>query len=266
MPLISLDGLPDINLVRTGPRGGPPVVLLHAVGLELTFWDHQIGALARDHDVVAFDMPGHGLSGRLDTPPSFDTFAAVTARVLAHVDAGPAHVVGISFGGMVAQALALARPDLVRSLALVATLCTFPDPVRAALRERARVAREEGMAAIVPLSQQRWFPQAFRDRRPDVLDRTAKCMVQQDPAFHGAMWDMIAALDLEARLPGLSCPTLVVAGAEDPNAPPAAARLIAGLIPGAELHEVPGCGHFPPMEAPHAFNAILQPFLAAGAR
>ena len=266
MPTISIDGLPAINLVRTGPRGGPPVLLLHAVGLDLTWWDHQFGTLAQHHDVVAFDMPGHGLSGPLGAPPSFDAFTTVTAAVLAHVGAGPAHVVGISFGGMVAQTLALARPDLVRSLSLVATLCTFPGPVRAALRERARVARKDGMAAIVPLSLQRWFPQAFRDRRPDILDRAAKTMLLQDPQFHAAMWDVIATLDLEARLPTLSCPTLVVAGSEDINAPVAAARQIAGLIPGAEMHQVPGVGHFPPFEQPEVFNALLQPFLAAQAR
>ena len=267
MPTIAIAaGLPAINVVRAGPRGGSPVVLLHAVGLDLTWWDHQFGVLARDHDVVAFDMPGHGLSGRLDAPPSLDLLAAVAAGVVMHVDAGPAHVVGISMGGMVAQTLALARPDLVRSLSLVATLCTFPAPVREALRERARVAREEGMAAIVPLSQQRWFPQAFRDRRPDVLDRAAKCLLLQDPAFHAAMWEMIATLDLEARLPTLSVPAMVVAGTEDPNAPVAAAQQIADLIPGAAMHQVPGAGHFPPLEAPDTFNALLQSFLAAPAR
>ena len=52
----------DINVVRTGPRGGTPLVLLHAAGLDLTYRDHQIGALSADHDVVALDLPGHGRS------------------------------------------------------------------------------------------------------------------------------------------------------------------------------------------------------------
>ena len=207
------------------------MVMLHAVGLDLTWWDQQFADLGRDHDVVAFDMPHHGLSGRLSAPPTFDLMTEVAAGVLAHLDAGPAHVVGISVGGMIAQTLALARPDLVRSLTLVATLCTFPDTGRAALRERARVARKEGMAAIVPLSLERWFPPAFRSKRPDVLDRAAKGLLQQDPEFHAAMWEMIATLDLEARLPEIECVTLVVAGAEDINAPVVAARKIAGLIP-----------------------------------
>jgi 3-oxoadipate enol-lactonase len=80
------------------------------------------------------------------------------------------------------------------------------------------------------------------------------------------MWEIIAALDLEPLLPTLSCPALVVAGMEDINAPVAAARQIAGLIPGAVLHEMPGAGHFPPVEMPDVFNGLLRDFLAAEAR
>ena len=262
MPIIKLaNDLPDINMVRTGPRGAAPVVLLHGVGLDLTYWDSQIAALCTTHDVIAFDMPGHGLSGELPHPPSFGEMAAILAGVVEHADAGPAHLVGISAGGMIAQTFALQRPDLVRSLSLVATLCTFPDAVRAILRERARVSREGGMSVIAPLSLERWFPAAFRARRPDVMDRATKSLLQQDAEFHASMWDMIASLDLEARLSSLSCPTMVIAGVEDINAPPAAARQIAGLIPGAELHELAGAGHFPPIEVPEAFNELLVNFL-----
>lgn len=262
MPLIELkNDLPDINMVRTGPRRGAPVVLLHGVGLDLTFWDLQIAALCTTHDVIAFDMPGHGLSGRLSHKPSFDDMAAILAGLIDHADAGPAHLVGISVGGMIAQTLALQRPELVRSLSLVATLCTFPDAVRATLRERARVSRAQGMGVIAPLTLERWFPATFRGERPDVMDRATKSLLRQDAKSHAAMWDMIAALDLAARLPSLSCPTLVVAGVEDVNAPPVAARQIAGLIRGAELHELAGAGHLPPIEVPEAFNALLVDFL-----
>ena len=52
----------EIHMVRTGPRGGTPVVLLHPAGLELSYWDRQIEVLSEDYDVVAFDLPGHGRS------------------------------------------------------------------------------------------------------------------------------------------------------------------------------------------------------------
>ena len=285
MPKVEIAGGPDINVVRAGPRGGAPVVLLHALGLDLTWWDHQVEAFGRDHDVIALDLPGHGLSGRPDAPPTFDVMARAVADVLAHEEAGPAHVVGISFGGMVAQELALARPAMVRSLSLVATSCTFPEAARQVVRERARVARRRnwrassrtrqvvrerarvartgGMAAIAPLSLERWFPPAFRARRPDVLDRALKVMLRQDPECHASLWDTGAALDMERRLSSLACPAMGVAGGEDMSAPAAAGQAIVDRIAGARLHVMAGCGHFPPLETPEAFDALLRAFLLA---
>ncbi len=263
MPKVEIAGGPDINIVRTGPRGGVPIMFLHALGLDLTWWDHQIAEFGRDHDVVACDLPGHGLSGHLDAPPKFDAMARAVAGVLAHLDAGPVHLVGISLGGMIAQTLAVAHPASIRSLSLVATSCVFPDTTRQAIRERARVARAGGMAGIAPLSSERWFPAAFRERRPDVLDRTTKTMLTQDAEYHASLWEMVAALDVEPHLSALTCPTMVVAGGEDVSAPAAAGQLIVNRIAGARLNVMPGCGHFPPLEAPREFNALLREFLLA---
>lgn len=260
--MLTIEGVSDINLVRTGPRGGRPIVFLHPVGLDLTWWSAQIEEFGRDHDVAAFDMPNHGLSGTLDAPPGFELMASGLEGVLAHLDAGPVHLVGMSVGGMIAQTFALRRPDLVCSLSLVATLCTFPVAAREALRERARVARTQGMGRIAQLSNERWFPPAFRARRPDMLDRATRSLMLQDPEFHAAMWEMIAGLDLEAQLASITCPTLVVVGGADTNAPVSAGEKIAGLIRGAALHEMAGLGHFPAFEAPGPFNELLRRFLA----
>ena len=165
----AVDGVGTVNMVRAGPRGGTPILLLHGVGLDLTWWGDQFAALAR-HDVIAVDMPGHGLSDRLGGKPTFERLTSVSEQVLDAVGCGPAQVVGVSVGGMLAQHLALRRPDLVMALTLVSTLCTFPENVRQALKDRARVARSQGMARIAELSNERWFPAAFRERRPDVLD------------------------------------------------------------------------------------------------
>lgn len=261
MTMIKVEGSADINLMRAGPQGQSPIVFLHPVGLDLTWWGEQVEWFGRDHDVMAFDLPNHGLSGKLAEAPSFDRMADALEAVVAHAEAGPVHLVGVSVGGMIAQTFVLQRPDLVRSLCLVATTCTFPDVVRDALRERARVSRAEGMARIARLSNERWFPPSFRERRPDMLDRATKSLLLQEPDFHAAMWEMISGLDLEARLPAIACPTLVVAGAEDVNAPAAAVELIAELITGASLTTLQGVGHFPPFEAPQTFNALLRDFL-----
>ena len=259
MPTINVNAC-NINFVRAGARGKPPLVFLHGVGLDLTWWNDQFAEFGGDQDVVAIDMPGHGLSGKPASPPSFKLLLEATCGVIGQLG-GPAHVIGVSAGGMIAQTLALHRPELVCSLSLVATLCTFPDPVRDALRERARVARTQGMARIAQLSTERWFTEAFRRARPDIVDRATRSLLLQDAELHASMWDMIAGLDLTARIPAIECPTLVIAGTEDVNAPVAAGRQIADLIPGASLMQMPGIAHFPPFEAPAQFNAILRRFI-----
>jgi 3-oxoadipate enol-lactonase len=122
-------------------------------------------------------------------------------------------------------------------------------------------ARTQGMAKLAQLSNQRWFPAAFRERWPDMLDRTTKSLLLQDPDFHAAIWEMIAGLDLAARLPAIDCPTLVVAGAVDINAPVAAGEKISSLIRGASLNVMSGLGHFPPFEAPEPFDRLLRRFI-----
>jgi 3-oxoadipate enol-lactonase len=183
--------------------------------------------------------------------------------VIADADAGPAHLIGLSVGGMIAQNFALARPDLVRSLALIDTTSTFSDAVRTALRDRARLTRSEGMGAILKQTLERWFTEDFIKRRPDVIDRVTKTLLADDPEIHAGMWEMIATLDTAPRLPSLDKPTLVVVGEHDPTTPVAASRAIAERIPGAVLQIVPGASHMAPLEKPLLVNDILQGFLAA---
>jgi 3-oxoadipate enol-lactonase len=252
-----------IHSVRTGKPGEPLVVLVHAVGVDLTYWGDQIEMLQASFDVVAYDLPGHGGSAKPAKGFGFTDAVATLTKVIVDAAAGPAHIVGLSVGGMIAQNLALARPDLVRSLALVDTISTFPDAVRTALLDRARLTRTEGMGAILKQTLERWFTEDFIKRRPDVLDRVTKTLLADDPEIHAGMWEMIATLDTAPRLASLDRPSLVVVGEHDPTTPVAASRAIAERIPDAVLHTVPGASHMAPLEKPRQVNEILQGFLAA---
>ena len=261
MPILKIPDSPDINYVRTGTKGGVPIFLVHALGLDLSVWEQQFTEFGADRDLIAIDLPGHGLSGTLDTPPDFATMARIVGKVIEHLDIGPVHLAGISVGGMIAQTVAVTRPDLLRSLTLIATSCTFPEPVRSVLKERAHLVREKGMEVIVPLHLDRWFPQDFRQRRPDVLDRFTKILFRQKPEFHAGMWDMVATLNVERQLNTLGFPVMVVAGDEDPSAPPAAGQIIVDRIDGARLVVIRACGHFPQIEHPGEFNSVMRNFV-----
>jgi 3-oxoadipate enol-lactonase len=260
MKNLSATGTAALHFIRTGPRGQPPVVLLHAVGMDLTLWDHQIDALHHTYDVVALDLPGHGLSAGLSGELSFSNFAAVVAQLIEGLGVGPVHVVGISFGSMVAQTLALEHPALVRSLSLIGAAGTFAEAGRAALRARADFVRAEGLAAVAPLSLARWFTPTFSQRRPDVLDRVTKILYQQQAPYHAALWDMIATLDTLPHLQALALPALVIVGAEDTSTPLAAAQALAEALQTTNLHIVPHSAHFTNLDAREAVGELLLRF------
>ena len=253
---------PDVNLVRTGPRGGTPVLLLHPAGLDLTYWGDQIAALSAHYDTVALDLPGHGLTPGTAQDWVLDSLAHLVASVLESLEVGAVHVVGMSLGGFIAQALALGHPDVVASLTLVDTSATFVPAGRDAMRQRAAAAREHGMAAVIDATLERWITAGTRARRPDLVQRLTTTLLADDPTVHAALWDMLAGLDRVADLPRISAPTLVVVGEDDSSSPvPAAVQLRDG-IPGARLRVVPDAAHLAALERPDVVSGHLIAFLA----
>ena len=252
----------SINSVRTGPRGAPPFVLVHPAGLDLTYWATQIEALFEAHDVVAFDLPGHGSSPGKPADWTLDTAAEMLAQVVRSTGSGSTHVIGVSVGGMIAQALALAEPALVHSLTLIDTAAAFPEEGRAGMRARATMAREGGMQAVLPSIIERWFTPETVARRPELIDRVSKTLLADDPLVHVAMWNMISGLDLVSRLHRISCPALILAGEQDSSSLPAAAHVLQDNIAGAEIHVIPGASHMAVLEKPDVINGHIKLFLS----
>ena len=252
-----------VHMVRMGPRGGATTVLVHPVGLDLTYWGGQIEALHGAHDLVAYDLPGNGSTPGTPADWTFDAAAETLARVVGATGAERVNVVGISIGGMIGQAFALAHPETMRALVLIGTAATFPDEERSFARKRAATARREGIAAIVPSTLERWFTPETRAQRPDIVDRVRKSMLADDPAIYGAMWDMIAGLDFESRLGEIACPTLVMTGAMDPICAPETARSLQAGIPDSQLVIIPNAAHMCILEQPGFINDRLASFLAA---
>ena len=254
--------MPELNWIRTSSHHPETVVLIHAVGHDLTYWDRQIEALSNSYNVIAFDLPGHGRSAKNSSYWSFAYAANVVTQLIARLSGSPVHLVGISFGGMIAQVTALTRPRLIRSLTLIGTAPSFPEEVRQGMRARAELIRAQGMVAVVESSLQRWFTQEIRVHRPDITDRMTKTLLGDDAATHAAIWDMISGLDLDDRLSEILCPVLVVVGEKDPSTPPAVAERLSAAIKGSALVVIPGASHIVTVEAPSAVNTALLSFFA----
>lgn len=252
-----------MHAVRTGPRGAPVTVFVHPVGLDLTYWGEQIAACCPSRDVIAYDLPGHGLSPGTPEDWTFDAACATLAGVLQSSGARTAHIVGISIGSMIAQSFALAHPERVSSLVLIGAAATFDEGVRQGMRQRAIAAREGGMAAVLQTTIARWFAPETMAIRPDIVDRVTKTMLAVDPMIYGAMWDMIAGLDTAPRLHEIACPTLIMTGQADPICSPQVALEMQRQIRKSAMTIVPNAAHMCILEQPAFINARLAAFFGA---
>jgi len=246
---------------------GSPLLLLHAGVADARMWDPLVTALGDRHRCIRYDARGIGRSPDPDGEWSLHEDALAVLDALA---ATPAHVVGVSMGGRTAVEVALARPDAVRSLVVVASGYDdepfAPEILErfAAVEERCEAGDLEGAGEI---EARMWFDGPGRPPRDSAARRLLR-----------AMNDAILARELAreregreteptpfgpARPETISAPTLVVAGEHDwPSINAAAARL-ATAIPGARHEAVEGAAHVAPLEQPAAFNRLLGAFLAA---
>jgi 3-oxoadipate enol-lactonase len=255
----------NIHSIKTGRPSTVPVVLIHALGLDLTYWDHQIETLRKNHEEIAFDLPGHGESGGSPEDWKLEALCSMLKDTISKTGASSAHLVGLSVGSMIAQAFALAEPTMVQSLTLMGSAATFTTETRDFLRGLGKLTLDGGMEAIVASSMPYWFAAATKEQRPDILDRTARTLRQNNTALQAAAWEMIADYSVDSELHRINCPTLILVGDQDGNTPPQASELLAKLILRSELHVIPGAGHMLPFEAPNVVNEHLLAFLQRAA-
>jgi 3-oxoadipate enol-lactonase len=234
------------------------VLLLHAGIADRRMWEPQLTALEEaGHRPLAPDLPGYG-DAPLE-PPTVDYVSFAAAQL-----AGPAAVVGCSFGGRVALELALAHPELVERLALVGAglgSWDWSESATAGFEEEEAALERQDLAAAAEQQARMWLAE---DASPQVRALTSAMTVrsyEQQLPLEGAVrasWPQPAA---EERLAEIGVPTLVVVGSEDLLDIRAMAEQLAASIPGATLETVEGAGHLPSLERPDELNRLLLDFL-----
>lgn len=240
---------------------GAPVVLIHGLAMDLTFWRHQVDPLAEHFEVIRYDVRGHGRSEQAEPPYSLELMADDLHQFLRSVGVGPAHLVGLSMGGMIAQTLALSHPNQILSLTLAATTSEYPPEGRQAFLERAETARESGMRALVDGTLGRWFTEDYRQKIPADLSQVRRVVLGTNSACFGAAALAVSKVDTTARLHQIVAPTLVIAAEDDMSTPVAAARRIHEQIAGSRMEVIAGASHCCNIERPDEFNRVLLDFL-----
>lgn len=257
MPLIYLDDI-RLNAVIDGPVSGPPLVLIHALGSDLTIWDGVVSRLPH-HRILRFDLRGHGHS---DCPPAPYTMGGLirdAERLMGHFGLTEAVVAGVSLGGLVAQGLAVKRLDLVRGMVLSNTAAKIGGEVM--WRSRIDAVRAEGLAAYAPGAMERIFGRKWREA-PE-MPRIRALLEGTRPEGWIGCAEAIAGTDFYTTTATLTLPTLVIAGANDGTTPPDLVRETAELIRGHRWELMRGAGHLPMVERPADYAALLADFLAS---
>lgn len=240
-----------MHYAASGDIDAPAIVFANSLGTDLRLWDPLLPHLPDGMRIVRYDKRGHGLS---DTGPSdgIDGLADDALALIDHATRGPVVFVGLSIGGLIAQAVAARRPLAGLVLSNTAAKLGTADGWDA----RVAAIGEGGLASISGAVMERWFAPGFAPVNP-----WQRMMERTDPAGYIAACRALATADLTERTRKLDLPTLVIGGGADGAAPPDVVRATAALIKGAQYHEIPNVGHLPPVEAPLAMADILHPFL-----
>jgi poly(3-hydroxyalkanoate) depolymerase len=249
--------------LRVGRHGsGPPLLLITGIGAHLDMWA-PFAAHAGARELVAFDPPGAGLSQRPGLPLRMSGLARVVTEMLDVLGLGRVDVLGYSFGGGLAQELAYRAPERVRRLVLCATAPGLGgSPPRP-------------MAALMLASPARYYHPRLLElsvahiaggrtaREPGALDRQAAERLLHPPSPIGYAYQLYAVAGWSS-LPWLHRVrhrTLVVSGEDDPAVPVRNGRMLAGRLPDARLHVVPGGGHLFLLDEPENAAPVIRAFL-----
>ena len=267
--------------LEAGPRDAPPVLLLHGLGatnasMLPTLWD-----LARDHHVIAPDLPGHGATAAPRAPYTARWLARWLTALQAEIGLGPAGIVGNSLGGRLALEAALQDPAGERVTSVV-LLC--PSPAFRRLRQWVPIVRllRPELAALPLRTSHRFVVEAVRSMF-SVPDRLAPAWydaaadeflrVFADRAHRVAFFAVARQIYLEqaygergfwTRLPQLAAPATFVWGERDRLVPASYARHVEELLPHACSVVLRDCGHVPQFELPEQTAALVRDGLARG--
>ena len=244
---------------------GEPLVMIRGVGSTVDHWYEQVPVLSKKYQLLVFD--NRGIARSSDPGGSFSTknMAADTVALMVALGIKKAHVLGYSMGGMIAQELALAYPEKINGLILVATDCGISLRISARpeysglFTEMIRLGTNEAKTAAAACL----FAKQTFESRPDIIQRYAEVSLRF-PAAQKTLerqWEAITRHEACGRLQNINAPTLVITGSEDVLIPAENSRVLAERIPNARVRSIDGGGHLFVVEKAQQFNEAVWGFL-----
>jgi 3-oxoadipate enol-lactonase len=247
-----------------GPENGQVVCFTHSLASDGGMWAEQVPPLlAAGYRLLRLDMRGHGGSDPVAGDYTMAQLADDVAASLDFLGLSRVQLIGLSIGGMIGQAFALAHGQRLIS----AMLCDTSPQTMAGAQDAwapriAAVKKANSVAPLADATMERWFTDAYKPSNPGRWKQIHATIGGTTAAGYLGCAGAILDFDFVPKLPSVKVPTLVVCGAHDEGTPPAGNKRIAELVPGARYEEIPNARHFPNVEQSETFNRIMLGWLS----
>ena len=252
----------SLHFLDPNPTGKPAVLLLHGLGADSTSWALQLPVLsAAGFRPLAPDAPGFGQSPYDGRSWNIRRMTGQMAGLLEELGTGPAHVVGLSMGGVIAQQFALDFPQLTKKLVLVSTFSILRPETLGGwwyFIRRAASVLTLGLKAQAQVVARRVFPDPQDQQLREMF---IAIVARADPRAYRRAMTSLGLFDSRKRLREIQAPTLVVTGADDSTVSPARQKLLAQGIPGARQVVIADAGHAVNVDQAEKFNRLSIGFL-----
>ena len=247
----------SLHVIDEGPRTGAPVVLLHGLGTTSRLFDDMVDEMPMGLRIIRPNFRGHGASTMPKGKTSMGGLVRDIEQVLDQLIIQDAVVVGHGLGGMVAQALAVKRLDLMRAMVLINSASRLG--VASQWERLLSDLSTQGHKAYVAASTALWFT---KDWRETGQGRTwTEGFAAMDTDTIAAVISAISGTDLYRPTSGLRLPTLGIAGSSDRAIPPDMTRETVDLVPGSQFALLQKSGHLTPADQPAKTAEVLTAFL-----
>ena len=243
---------------------GPPVVLIHGVGLDLVMWEDVVHALANTFQVWRYDLIGHGHTPNFQGKLTFQELMKQLEDILTEHQIDSAAIVGFSLGALIAQAFTLTHQQKVRKLVLLNSVYLRNSEQQAAIQSRLNQVKKNGIASNIEASISRWFTERFRREHPEQIRIVEERLRQNDFKGFLAAYRLFAQSDAEFKdkLHQIKIPTLVITGSDDIGSTPEMSHAIASQIVDAEVKIFANVKHMLPVENADKLANVLIRFLS----
>lgn len=252
----------EVRYEIDGRNFGPWVTFVTGIANDVTMWDGQISALARDFRILRYDLRGHGQTQATPGDYSFPMLMNDLVGLWDALKIERTSLVGLGLGGVVSIGVAVHHAKRIEKLMPCCCRAVMTPDFAAMWPKFVAVVEEHGMEGMVEPTVRRWFTDDFKAAHPEVLDKVRHMIRRTNPLGYYGCIAAFLTLDFSAGLNNIAAPTLFVSGADDHlGGPPEIMAGLAAAVPNGTHVSVPHAAHIANIQNPDGFNAVLADFL-----